>query len=165
MGRRAPANALDTGFIVFWRRDVGHVLSLCSFAQIRETIIAPVSIDMINAHLWPAPSHIQKRQATRAVLLPIYADQPITLRVNGAGNYTSPAATDAPSEHSSVWVVIQKGRQSFGGQNHGLLAFLRLRFAIVALQGAVDHGVMCIPERLVSPVFFPKFGNLLLWRL
>lgn len=109
-GMHALGKALVTlkssrGFSVY------GVLGICGLSQIKPSVIAWVSVDVVNLIFGKSPNHPKKRKAVRKVHFAKHFYLPAPFCVSGTRHRAFLGATSPcckPSKNPSVWIIIQQ---------------------------------------------------------
>lgn len=112
-----PTNTLEAACIVAMATRIGFVLRTGCYAQIGDTIVAPIAIGVVNFKIGPFSVHIEPRQSMGKVTPAVDNNYAIPIIATAAG---WPAKGDAgaryaPVKYAGPGVVVQFFSQSFRG--------------------------------------------------
>ena len=127
---RSPFSALaiethpnKTGRVVSLPRLVAAIIGICGKPQIRHSVIRSRAIDVVDLVEWPIAAHMTPRNMV-GVIVERFRIRNLDLKVTlhtGPGDSTSIPAVPfarlrsliAPSQKSSLWIVIKKRTNEF----------------------------------------------------
>lgn len=101
-----------SGCIILVHPAVLSVLGVGSSSKIVPSVVFPVSVDVVYSLRWPLTGHVQPRESVSNYCNPEYFNPPISERVDPpsltAHRGTITPCPHGPSEHPSIWAVVQE---------------------------------------------------------
>lgn len=111
-------------------RLIEHVVGKRNVSQVAPAVVVPDPVDVVNCVGGEFTRHVQPRKPMRWALSAVDTNAPVAIGVEVArhhAGFAHLAATNAPSENTSIWVVIENFAQT-------LCAKIGISHAVVPLK-------------------------------
>lgn len=114
-----PMDALNAGLVGFLNALILRVFRVSDFAQIANSVVAFVTVDVVKDAAWKDAMHIKPSQSVRPEGGTIDFDDSITL-LSPTGYVAceclAVAGVDSPPKDSGFWIVMKKFAQTLRGK-------------------------------------------------
>ena len=124
-----------------------HIHGCRNIAQVVESIVRSITVDVVNVSGRPAAAHEKPRKTVRSVQAPIDADANVSMRVFGPSNIADlrpkPLSGYQARENARFWIVMKKLAQTLRGKivpsHDALLMLIGQRPACVSAHGGLRY--------------------------
>lgn len=143
---RIPVDAKEPAGVVRRRRSqILAVRALACVAQVREPVVPPVAVDVVNILLRPFSGCMQPCKSMSGVKNAgdSYQSVPVAVYATGWAAYGAPASGDSPGEPASLGIVVKKLAHTLRGKivdsHEALQLLIGQRPARVSARGGLRY--------------------------